>query len=161
MAEHVSSEESSHARIATLNSPFEGTIKIANLISSLSNVYWCEPLIALVNTMPEKRASLNHVKVLLAEESTSLSQQKDMSKPNQGVLATSVKKTKPCQRYAPAGITIRCFRCNEMKNVMRECKSPPTDRRKKDSSEEKEWPKSSQLSNFGSKSGGKHRDSNS
>lgn len=55
MANHISWKQSFHARLATMNSPIEESMKIAILISSSSNVNEYEQLIPSVNIMHEER----------------------------------------------------------------------------------------------------------
>lgn len=106
--------------------------------------------------MPEKRVTLNHVTMVLVEEWMRLTEKKEIREPEKVMLATSVMKTKPPQRYASSWTKIRCFNCNRRKNITRQCRSALTNRWKIYPREDNEQSRSGQRLHFGSRWVGKH-----
>lgn len=85
---------------------------------------------------------------IIVEESKRLTKKMEMTEREQEVRATSVKSTKPRQRFAATRKRIRYFPCSQMGHIIRDCKNLPSDIRESDPMEETKQPRSSQQSRF-------------
>lgn len=115
MAEHISTCETLHARLAVMKTPVQKAIKIALLISSLSNLYEYKPVIALFNTMREDLAARNPVTMLFVGEWQRPTQQADMNVLEHVILVVSTKRETTWNKpfYTDTGTKIRCLRWNK------------------------------------------------
>lgn len=136
MRDHIAILESQFSRLATMGSNLEESLKVAILLSSLSELMEYNAVTVSINALAESTTTWNYVYLIFMEEQKRLTQKIDtsLSVTNTDIarLASSSRmgRNNYIQNEKRTSFRMRCFKCDRLGLKARDCQDtkrvPPT-----------------------------------